>query len=358
MPNDTVRYLDDERFHQTFTPPPDANRPSDPELKVTYADFGHRNDERVMLFCGPLLGSRFVLATKDKLAKRYGVRIISPDRPGFGGTTDVEPADRIRVWLHIVEALLQHLGIKQVSILGYSAGSVYAMEVLFNLRHLLHPTRPYVALCAPWVHPSRSGVLALKLVRLMPDALVSNYDRVVQVLYGGFGLAFQFSDLVGSTPSLGGGSFFAPGVDPADVAQEESLLPELIARFKSEQLRGLGKDVLLLLKHNEFSTYWGSKFDYDALVPLLAQAEKSLRVGDSAAVSPLQVDVFFAESDNIIGATTAPAWFSDCWRPEQGGDFIKYSSVTIPKTTHDSLLELRYGVIERIFQAMSKQNDS
>lgn len=48
------RYLDDQRFHQSFTLPPDANRPS--ELKVTYADFGHQNDERVLLFCGPLFG--------------------------------------------------------------------------------------------------------------------------------------------------------------------------------------------------------------------------------------------------------------------------------------------------------------
>ena len=51
----TRPYLDDERFHQTLTlPATGAARPA--ELKVTYADFGHRNHERVLLFCGPLLG--------------------------------------------------------------------------------------------------------------------------------------------------------------------------------------------------------------------------------------------------------------------------------------------------------------
>ncbi|KAI0455968.1 hypothetical protein F5B21DRAFT_469284 [Xylaria acuta] len=355
VPVTASRYLDDERFHRSFTLPPDGSRPS--ELKATYADFGHRNDERVLLFCGPLLGSRYVLTTKDRLARRYGVRVVSPDRPGFGGTTDVEPADRIRVWLDIVRALLQHLGIRQVSIAGYSGGSVYAMNVLLHLRHLLHPTRPYVALCTPWVHPSHSAVSVLKLVGLMPNALVGNYDRLVQVVHGGLGLAFQFSDLVGSMPSLSGGSdFLAPGADPDDVALEESLLPELISRFQKEELRGLGKDALLLLKRDENPGCWGIWNDYDTLVPSLAQAERELRTGNSGAVSPLRVDVFFAESDFMIGTTTAPAWFNNCWRPEQRGDFINYSSVTIPKTTHDTILDLRYGVAERIFQAMSNQN--
>ncbi|KAI1819370.1 hypothetical protein F4861DRAFT_534511 [Xylaria intraflava] len=347
------RYLDDERFHRTFTLPPNDSRPSDTELKVSYADFGHHNDERVVLFCAPLLGSRYVLTTKDRLARRYGVRVVSPDRPGFGGTTDVEPADRVRVWLHMVEALLQHLGIKQVSLIGYSAGSVYAMEMLLHLRHLLHPTHPYVALCTPWVNPSRSGVSAMKLLGFLPDALVGSYGRLVQFAYRGFGLAFQFSDLVGSMPSLGGGSYIVPDADPADVALEESIFPELASRLQNEELRGLGKDALLLLKHYEFSENWGAGNDYNTLVPLLAQAEERLRTGSSDPVMPLQVDVFFAESDNMIGNTTAPVWFNDCWRPEQRGDFINFNSTTVPKTTHDTILGLRYGVTERIFQAIS-----
>ncbi|KAI1745651.1 hypothetical protein F4680DRAFT_109734 [Xylaria scruposa] len=349
------RYLDDEHFHRSFTLPSNDSRSS--EIRVTYADFGHQNDERVLLFCGPLFGSRYVLTTKDKLARRHGVRVISPDRPGFGGTTDVEPADRVRVWLDIVQALLQHLGIKQVSILGYSCGSVYAMNVLLHLRHLLHPTRPYVALCTPWVHPSHSGVSALKLAGLLPDALVGKYDRLVQFFQGGLGLAFQFSDLFGSKPSLARGSdFLAPGADPADVALEESLLPELISRFQKEDLRGLGKDAILLLKRDENPGSWGTWRDYDTLVPSLAQAERDLRTGASGTISPLQVDVFFAESDTIIGTTAAPTWFNNCWRSEQRGHLINYSSATIPKSSHNTILDLRYGVVERIFQAMSNQD--
>ncbi|KAI1821153.1 hypothetical protein F4861DRAFT_482472 [Xylaria intraflava] len=356
---DPAQYLGAACFDQKFTLPTSDSRPA--ELNVTYADFGHHNDECVLLFCGPLVGSRYVLASKDKLAKQHGIRIISPDRPGFGGTTDAGPADRIRVWLDMVEALLQHLGIKHVSIVGYSGGSVYAMNVLLHLRHLLHPTRPYVALCAPWVHPSRSNVSMLKLAGLLPGALVGSYDRLLLFIVRNIAPAVQLSsDLIGQVPSLNRESqseYMAPGADPDAVALEESLVPHLVRRVSREDVQGLGQDALLLIKRDKFPGCWGTWGDYDALVPLLAQVESERRVrqtADSNTVAPLTIDVFFAESDNMIGDTTGPAWFNNCWRTEQRGDQINYSSVVIPKTTHNNILDLRYGVIERVFQGIPK----
>ncbi|KAF2965110.1 hypothetical protein GQX73_g8444 [Xylaria multiplex] len=354
--NDSVtvasHFLDDERFHQKFTLPPNPNRPAG--LDVTYADFGHRNDERVLLFCGPLMGSRLVLVTKDKLARQHGVRIISADRPGFGGTTDVPPPDRVRAWLDIVEALLQHLSIKHVSIIGYSGGSIYAMNVLLHLRHLLHPTRPYVALCTPWVHPSHSGVSSLKLAGLLPNGLVGSFDRVVQFV-GNMGSALNFGNVLsGLVPSLSRESNpLASSADSGAVTLEESLSSEVLRRMTSEDVRGIGQDVLLLLKRDEYPGCWGTWGDYDTLVPLLAQAERQRRTTASTNVSPLRVDVFFAESDSIIGTGVARAWLDNCWRPEQCGESIEYCSSIVPKTTHNNILDLRYGVVERIFQQMS-----
>ncbi|KAK9238661.1 hypothetical protein V1525DRAFT_400658 [Lipomyces kononenkoae] len=346
------RYLDDDRFHRSFTLPPNTNRSTD--FKVTYADFGHHNDEHVILFCGPLLGSRYLLTTQDKLAQQYGVRIISPDRPGFGGTTDVGPSDRIRVWLHIVEALLQHLSIRHVSLACYSGGSIYAMNVLLHLRHLLHSTHPYVAICAPWVHPSRSGVLSLRLASALPDKIVGNYDRLVNFFQSSLGPVLNFSsDLAVIVPSIHRGSdFLAPGTNIDAVTLEESLRPELVRRVMAEDIRGLGQDALLLLKRAEHPEYWGTWGDYDTLVPLLAQGENERYATVSSPVPPLKVDVFFAESDHMIGTAIGPTWFNHSWRPEQRGDRIHYSSVVVPKATHDNILDLRYGVLERIFQGL------
>ncbi|KAI0467778.1 hypothetical protein F4859DRAFT_524948 [Xylaria cf. heliscus] len=329
-------YLDDERFYQTFKLPPNARRQAD--FNVTYADFGHRTDEHVLL--------RFLLTTKDKLAQQHGVRILSPDRPGFGGTTDVPPADRVTVWLEIVEALVKHLAIRHISILGYSGGSIYAMNILLHLRYLLHPTRPYVALCAPWVHPSHSGVPTLKLAGLLPNGLVGRYNQLVQFV-GSMGSAFHYSDiLAGLVPSLSRGSNpVVTGADPDAVALEESLATEIFRRMMNEDVRGISQDALLLLKRDEYPGCWGTWDDYDKLVPLLAQAEMEMErhATDSSPVSPLRVHVFYAESDMMIGTTVASAWLDNCWRSEQRGEAIDYSTVTIPKTTHNNILDLKYG---------------
>ncbi|KAI0438926.1 hypothetical protein F4803DRAFT_71417 [Xylaria telfairii] len=348
----TRPYLDDERFHQTLTlPPTGAARPS--ELKVTYADFGHRNNERVLLFCGPLLGSRYILATKDALAKQHGIRIVSLDRPGFGATTDAAPADRIRVWLDMVDAVLQHLAIEHVFVLGYSAGAVYAVNVLLHLRHRLHPTRPYVGLCAPWILPSHSGVSLLKLAGLLPSAVVGGYNHVVKFVQTNIASAVQFSGGVSAiVPSLSQSpsNSLAPGVDADAVALEESLFPELVNHINREDMQGLGQDALLLLKRDEHPGCWGSWGDYDSLVPLLAQLERERCSANPGAARPLRVAIYFAESDIMIGASAGPAWFDHCWRAEQRDDSINYSSTTIAGTNHDNLLALRHGVIGRIFQ--------
>jgi pimeloyl-ACP methyl ester carboxylesterase len=295
-----------------------------------------------------------VLATKHTLAQQHGVRIISPDRPGFGGTTDVPPADRVRVWLDIVEALLQHLAIRHVSLVGYSGGTIYAMNVLLHLRHLLHPTHPYVALCAPWVHPSHSGVSLLKLAGLLPNGLVGSFDRLIQFA-GIISPALHSSSVLAELLPLPSreSDYHAPGVDPEAVALEENLSAEIFRRVTHNNVQGISKDALLLLKRDEYPGCWGTWGDYDTLVPLLAQAERGRRTIDSSTTSPLKVQVFFAESDRMIGTTVAPDWFNNCWRSEQRGDGIDYSSSTIPKTTHDNIADLRYGVFQRIFQELT-----
>ncbi|KAI0011011.1 hypothetical protein F4779DRAFT_263560 [Xylariaceae sp. FL0662B] len=355
---DPVSFLEDERFHQTFTipPTPSHQRP----LTVTYSDYGYRNPdepqrEHVLLFCGPLQGSRMLQLGKDKLAKRYRVRIINPDRPGFGGTSEVDAADRVRVWLEIVPALLQHLGIQHVSIACQSGGTVYALNTLLYLRHLLHPTHPYIAICAPWVHPSHSGASLMGLANTLPDGLVGSFGGVARFFNNKVGTVVGFSSglLAPVAGLLKGEPYLAPGVDVDDVNFEEKLWPLLIKRLYSESVQGLGQEALLLLKRNEHPEYWGSWVDYDRFVLLLADAERASSIATASDALPLKVEVFYAESDIMIGTGDGPEYFDNCWRLDQRGDKIQYSSVVIPKANHDNILDLRYGVAERIFRNMA-----
>ncbi|KAK1989625.1 hypothetical protein LX36DRAFT_14506 [Colletotrichum falcatum] len=322
---DPATFLDDPRFHRTFALPAGPDRPH--PLQVTYSDYGYRDPEdpdreRVLLLCGPLMGSRLLHVAKDALAKRHRVRVVHPDRPGFGGTTPVPAADRVRVWLETVPALLAHLGVRRVSVAAHSGGTVYALNTLLSLRHLLGgggeaaAGRPYVALVAPWIHPSRSGVALMRAAAALPDAVLGRFDALAGV--------FQ-------------------GVD----------------RVFSESVQGLGQEAILLLKRDGHPGYWGPWGDHDGLVALLAEAEAELGAaagggGGSGGGQRLKVDVYFAEADHMIGAGEGPRWFEDCWRAERRGGLIDFSSRVVPGTDHDGIMDLRFGVFESILRQVAR----
>jgi len=70
---------------------------------VGYSDFGHHHPEgpshdNVVVVCGPMISSRLLSVVKDKLAKRYRLRIIHPDRFGMGKTSAVPIDQRLEAW--------------------------------------------------------------------------------------------------------------------------------------------------------------------------------------------------------------------------------------------------------------------
>ena len=100
---DLAGYVADPRFSRTLELPTDPASGRDRPFTIKYADFGYRNEEspeqeNVVLFFSPLMGSRLLQVAKDDLAKKHKVRIINPDRPGIGGTDAVDVKDSMRVW--------------------------------------------------------------------------------------------------------------------------------------------------------------------------------------------------------------------------------------------------------------------
>ncbi|KAH9897433.1 hypothetical protein F4778DRAFT_783016 [Xylariomycetidae sp. FL2044] len=383
---DPVAYLNDERFHQKFTIPPGPGRPE--PFHVTYSDIGYRNAaepsrERVVLVCAPLVASRLFPIAKAALARRHRMRLLTPDRPGFGGTTDVAPAHRVRAWLEMVPALLRHLDIEHVSaVLAYSGGTLYALNTLLYLRHLLDPDRPYVALCAPWVHPAQSRAPLMGLANALPAPVVGAFGGVARfvnqriVPVAGFSsavVAGSLPDALGRSRGGGGGGggggdnkFLADGVDPADVAFEESLREAVAKRVFAESTTGLGADAVLLLKRDGAARgNWGPWGEHDRFVELLADQEEERsrrrrragadegRNGATTTAAELRVEVFFAEADHMIGTGAGPKYFDECWAADRRGDKIRYSSVVVPKSDHDGLLDMRYGVLHAVFEAIA-----
>ncbi|KAF9882299.1 interferon-induced gtp-binding protein mx2 [Colletotrichum karsti] len=359
---DAAEYLSDPRFHQSFTLPADPSLP--PDFKVTYSDYGfrdaeHPDRENVLLWCSGLLGSRYLHIAKDSLAKRHKVRIIDIDRPGFGGTTPVpNPGDRVRAWVTIVPALLAHLNIRHVCLAAHSGGAIYALNTLLYLRHLLSPARPYVAIITPWVHTSHSGAPLLTAAGVLPESMVGALDKVAGFINRNLAPAIGFSGAaIGAVsdmlPSLQGkGAYMAPGVDVRLAEFEQKIWKQLIDRVYSENVEGLGQDARLLLKRTGHEGFWGEWNDHDQFVPLLAEKERELN-----ADKKLRVEIFFAESDALIGTGKGPEYFDKCWTEEKRGDRIEYKSCVVPKSDHDGIVSLRFGVFEQIIRRVAGEEE-
>lgn len=93
--------------------------------RLGYAEYGDRAGVPVFYFHG-FPGSRLEAALADAAAHSLGVRLIAPDRPGFG-LSDYQPGRRIQDWPDDVAQLGDHLGLRRFAVLGVSGGGPYAM---------------------------------------------------------------------------------------------------------------------------------------------------------------------------------------------------------------------------------------
>ncbi len=65
-------------------------------------------------------------------AEAAGVRVIAPDRPGFGASSPA-PARTLLSWADDVAALADHLGLERFDVIGHSGGGPHALAVAARL---------------------------------------------------------------------------------------------------------------------------------------------------------------------------------------------------------------------------------
>jgi pimeloyl-ACP methyl ester carboxylesterase/DNA-binding CsgD family transcriptional regulator len=81
-----------------------------------------------LIFMHGIAGSRYLRHPDDEILMQEGFRLIIPERPG-SGDSDPQPDRRVIDWPQDIKALADHLGLQQFSVLGYSAGTCYALAV-------------------------------------------------------------------------------------------------------------------------------------------------------------------------------------------------------------------------------------
>jgi len=98
---------------------------------LSYAQYGDPAGFPIVNAHGGL-ACRLDVEAAAPVAEQCGVRLISPDRPGVGGS-DPQPGRTILDWARDVGELLELLGIERFAAMGWSLGGQYAAAVGYAL---------------------------------------------------------------------------------------------------------------------------------------------------------------------------------------------------------------------------------
>lgn len=92
---------------------------------LAYTEYGDRDGFCVLFFHGTP-GSRLDARLLDEPARDVGVRLVAVDRPGIGAS-DPRPGRTYLDWPADAGVLLEHLGVRRCSLVGFSSGAPYAL---------------------------------------------------------------------------------------------------------------------------------------------------------------------------------------------------------------------------------------
>jgi pimeloyl-ACP methyl ester carboxylesterase len=95
---------------------------------ISYAESGCPNG-RPVLMCHPILSSRLIMPENQSILEELNIRLIVPDRPGFGFTSPAATCHSIDQWLEDMHYFIPQINASGCSLLGYSSGGAYAMAL-------------------------------------------------------------------------------------------------------------------------------------------------------------------------------------------------------------------------------------
>ncbi|KAI9318625.1 Alpha/Beta hydrolase protein [Dichotomocladium elegans] len=162
-----IDILRDPRVHQTFQysgTPGGRLKP----LRVGFAEYGPLGGHPAFVIgghgCSRLVGVMF-----EDMARRHHLRMIWPERPGYGLSEECSAQEMsVLGWAEVLIQLADHLGIRRFSIIAQSVGAAFAMAVTHK-----YPGRVVgpLFLISPWV--STYAANTFKWSRRLPAMLVT-----------------------------------------------------------------------------------------------------------------------------------------------------------------------------------------
>ncbi len=148
--------------------------------RLGYSEYGAPRGLPVLGFHGTP-GSRFMFRLVHEPARRLGLRIIAPERPGFGLST-FQHNRTLAGWAGDMLEFADCLGLRHFGVAGISGGGPYAAACATLLPSRVAATaliNPVGPLCAP-EGPEKIGMTRVMIFRVLP--------RVNLAMKGFFGL--------------------------------------------------------------------------------------------------------------------------------------------------------------------------
>ncbi|ODA66896.1 Lipase 3 precursor [Methyloligella halotolerans] len=118
--------------------------------RMGYAEFGDPDGLPVLALHGTP-GSRLTFTVTDDAARARTLRIIAPDRPGYG-ISDFKRFENVMDWVPDLRALADALELKGFAVMGVSGGGPYAVAAAAGMRKrtaflaLVSPVGPIAAM--------------------------------------------------------------------------------------------------------------------------------------------------------------------------------------------------------------------
>ncbi len=162
--------------------------------RVSYAEFGQRDGLPVLAIHGTP-GSRFMFSLADAAARERGLRILAPDRPGYG-RSDWRRNHSLLGLAGDFVTFADRLEIDRFAIIGVSGGGPYAIATAslipdrVALLALVSPVGP-VAECRRQVRMSRMHRLIFTRMGRMPPACAMFFWSLRNVVRWSPGLAYR-----------------------------------------------------------------------------------------------------------------------------------------------------------------------
>ena len=97
---------------------------------LCYEEYGDKSGKPI-LFCHSLIGSRLQGPPNTSQLSELGIRLIVPDRTGYGNSTH-KPNRSILDWADDAKELIDHLELDKLYLAGYSAGGPHAAACAYR----------------------------------------------------------------------------------------------------------------------------------------------------------------------------------------------------------------------------------